>query len=416
MNPPSNGLRVLFSGRMAATLSMGFASGLPLLLTFSLLQVWMREEGVDLGAIGLVTLLGLPYTLKFLWGPLLDRYRISRLGRRRGWMLATQIVLIGAIGAMGFGEPATRLPLLVGAALLVALASAIQDSVIDAYRREHLPEHELGLGSSYYVYGYRTGMLLASGGGLVLAGQISFAWAYWCMAAAMTVGVVTTMVVPEPAMSEGRPQSLREAVIEPFREFFTRDGAWVILLFVLLYKVGDSLASAMTAPFYVDLGFTPTEIGVAVKLFGFWATLGGALLGGLVLLRVGFVPALWGFGLLQMASTAGFAVLAQLGHNVPALAAVVAFENLSAGMGTAAFMAFMASMANRRFTATQYALLTSAMGVPRVLLSAPTGFLAESTGWPLYFLGCTLIAIPGLWLLRALPPETGKSAGALRNP
>ena len=298
------------------------------------------------------------------------------------------------------------------AALLVTFFSASQDIVIDAYRREALVDRELGLGASLYVNGYRIGMLLASGGGLILADFLPFPQVYQIMAAVMLIGIGTTVFAPEPVAAQGLPATLKEAVIHPFVDYFKRHHAWLILLFILLFKVGDTMASHMTIPFYLDIGFSKSEIGTVVKLFGFWATLAGGLLGGIVMLRIGIYRSLWGFGILQAVSTAGFALLALTGYSLPVLAAVIAFENLSGGMGTAAFVAFMASLTNRRFTATQYALLTSLMGIPRVIVAAPTGYMAEGLGWTGFFVLCTLIAVPGLLLLTRFKGwlvETGRA-------
>ncbi|MCF6282841.1 MAG: AmpG family muropeptide MFS transporter [Candidatus Polarisedimenticolaceae bacterium] len=392
-------IKTVFSGRMLITLLMGFSSGLPLLLTMSVLQAWMKLEGVDLKTIGLFALVGLPYTLKFLWAPLLDRYSPSLLGRRRGWLLLAQIGLMLSIVLLAFTSPAVS-PLSVAfAALLLTFFSASQDIVIDAYRRESLSDEELGFGSSLYVNGYRVGMLLASGGGLILADFISFTQVYLLMAGFMLIGVATTLFAPEPEAVAGKPQTLREAVIDPFVEYFSRRDALLILLFILLYKVGDTMASHMSIPFYLDIGFSTSEIGSVVKLFGFWATILGGLLGGLLIIRIGIYRALWFFGILQGLSTAGFALLAMVGYSLIGLTGVIAFENLTAGMGTAAFVAFMASLTNRRFTATQYALLSSFMGIPRVFVAAPTGFMVEAIGWVNFFIFCSLIAIPGLMLL-----------------
>lgn len=392
-------LRAILSGRMLVAALMGFASGLPLLLTGSVLQAWMKEEGVDLGTIGLFALVGLPYTLKFLWAPLMDRYTPRLLGRRRGWLLVSQLALIAALVLLAGSQPAVS-PLGVAiAALLVTFFSASQDIVIDAYRREALADDEQGLGASLYVNGYRVGMLLASGGGLILADHLPFATVYLLMAGFMLAGVATTLFAPEPEVAEGQPRTLAEAVFQPFAEYFQRRDALLILLFILLYKIGDTMASHMTTPFYLDIGFTKTEIGTVVKLFGFWATILGGLVGGVLILRIGIHRALWIFGILQGLSTAGFAALALTGSWLPALAAVIAFENLSGGMGTAAYVAFMASLTNKRFTATQYALLSSLMGVPRVIAAAPTGYMADAMGWIPFFLFCTLIAVPGLMLL-----------------
>ena len=389
---------------MAAALLMGFACGLPLLLTLSVLQAWMKEEGVDLTVIGLMTLVGLPYTVKFLWAPILDRFTLPFLGRRRGWLLVAQLSLTAAIVGLGATDPGTNPAMVAFMAFLVTFFSASQDIVVDAYRREDLPDAELGLGSSLYVNGYRVGMLLASGGGLILADHMPFSMVYYIMAACMLPGVITTLLTPEPDTPSGTPQSMKEAVVNPLVEYFQRRGALWILAFVLFYKIGDTMASAMTTPFYLDIGFTKTQIGTVVKLFGFWATIAGGLLGGIAMLRLGINRSLWIFGFLQAVSTAGFAVLARIGPNVGALSAVIAFENLSSGMGTAAYVAFMASITNKRFTATQYALLTSLMGIPRVVASAPTGFLAKHMGWEAFFIFCTLMAIPGMLLLLKFAP------------
>jgi PAT family beta-lactamase induction signal transducer AmpG len=393
--------RAVFSARMLIAALMGFACGLPLLLTGSVLQAWLRDGGIDLTRIGLFALVGLPYTLKFLWSPWFDRFAVSGLGRRRGWLLAMQGALVAALFALSFSDPAPDRLLSVSiAALLVAFFSASQDIVVDAYRRESLTDLELGLGSAMYVNGYRIGMLLAGGGGLILADFLSFPQTYRLLAFAMAACMLVTLAAREPALPEGRPRTLFEAVVLPFRDYFTRDGAWLALAFILLYKLGDTLAAAMTTPFYLDLGYSKSEIGAVVKLFGFWATLAGATLGGVWILRIGMRRALWLFGIGQMVSTLGFAVLSLLPPSLPALATVVAVENLTGGLGTAAFVGFMGALTDRRFTATQYALLSSLMGVPRVLAAAPTGWLAQTLGWSNFFLGCALIALPGLALLR----------------
>ena len=403
-------LRVLASRRMLVALVMGFASGLPLLLTISVLQAWMKEEGVDLTVIGLMALVGLPYTLKFLWAPVLDRYTIPLFGRRRGWLLLAQTALVLAIIGLSTTNPAQSPWLVALAAFWVTFFSASQDIVIDAYRREDLADEELGLGSSLYINGYRTGMLLASGGGLIMADHIPFSMVYLIMAACLLPGILTTLLTPEPKTPKGTPQTLQEAIVQPFVEYFSRPEAIWILAFILFYKIGDSMASTMTTPFYLDIAFSKTEIGSIVKFFGFSATIAGSLAGGLIMLKIGIYRSLWIFGVLQAISTAGFALLAQIGHSVPALAVVIAFENLSSGMGTAAYAAFMASITNQKFTATQYALLTSLMGVPRVVASAGSGFMAKTMGWEGYFIFCTLIAIPGLLMLlrirRSQAPRT----------
>ncbi len=399
---------------MLVAFLMGFSGGLPLLLTWGVLQAWMTEKGVDLTWIGMISLVQIPYTWKFLWAPLLDRFVPPFLGRRRGWLLIAQIALMFAIVGLGYSDPVQNTGLMIVAAVLVAFFSATQDIVIDAYRREDLPDEELGLGSSMYVYGYRLGMLLASGGGLIMADHISFSQVYFLMSLCMLPGIITTLLTPEPEMVSGAPRTMKEALVNPFVDYFNRNGALWILVFILLYKIGDTMASGITMPFYLETGFTKTEIGTVVKFFGTAATLAGAFLGGLLLLKLGINRGLWIFGILQALSTAGFAILARIGYNIAILSGVIAFENLSSGMGTAAFVAFMASITNKKFTATQYALLTGIMGLSRQLASSATGFMAKNMGWQSFFIFCTLIAIPGMLLLLKVAPWNSQAAGEVR--
>ena len=399
---------------MLVAFLMGFSGGLPLLLTWGVLQAWMTEKGVDLTWIGMISLVQIPYTWKFLWAPLLDRFIPPFLGRRRGWLLMAQIALMLAIVGLGYSDPVKNTWLMIVAAVLVAFFSATQDIVIDAYRREDLPDEELGLGSSMYVYGYRLGMLLASGGGLIMADHMSFSQVYFIMSLCMLPGIITTLLTPEPEMVSGAPQTMKEAVVHPFVDYFKRNGALWILVFILLYKIGDTMASGITMPFYLETGFTKTEIGTIVKFFGTAATLIGAFLGGLLLLKLGINRGLWIFGILQALSTAGFAILAKIGYNIAMLSGVIAFENLSSGMGTAAFVAFMASITNKKFTATQYALLTGIMGLSRQLASSVTGFMAKIMGWESFFILCTLIAIPGMLMLLKIAPWNSRAAGEVK--
>jgi len=406
-------LKVICSGRMLVAFIMGYACGLPLLLTVTVLQAWMKEEGVNLVFIGMMSLVGLPYTLKFLWAPILDRFRLPLLGRRRGWLLAAQVALIFLISVLGFTNPGKNPWMMAWIAFGVTFFSATQDTVVDAYRREDLPDEELGLGSSLYVNGYRVGMLLASGGGLILADHISFSRVYLIMAACMIPAVLTTLLAAEPDSLSGVPKTIKEAVVEPLTEYFSRYDALWILAFILLYKIGDTMAGAMTIPFYLDIGFSKTQIGAIVKLFGFWATIAGSLIGGIFMIRLGINRSLWVFGFFQAVSTVCFAVLAHVGYSISLLSAVIAFENLSSGMGTAAYAAFMASITNKKFTATQYALLSSLMGIPRVVLSSPTGLIVQFAGWECFFIICTLIAIPGMVLLPKIAPWSLKNPDLL---
>ncbi len=377
-------------------LLMGFASGLPLLLTSRTLQAWMTDENVSLTTIGFFSLAGLPYTLKFLWAPIFDRFTLPFLGRRRGWIFICQLGLAVSLAALALSQPKQDLWFVAFISIVISFFSASQDSVVDAYRRETLADNELGIGSSYYVYGYRAAMWISGGLALMLADRLSWTTVYLLMAACMAVTMVTTWMADEPKLSAKTPKTLGEAVIAPLKEFFGRREAWLILAFILLYKVGDTMAGAIATPFYLKIGFSKTEVGVIVKTFGFFSSLGGLFIGGLLILKMGIERSLIFFGILQALSTAGYAMLAIVGSSVLALTWVIAFEDLTGGMGTAAFTAYMAAQTDKRFTATQYALLTSLMGVPRVVLSSFSGWMAESMGWVPFFTFCTLIAAPGL--------------------
>jgi MFS transporter, PAT family, beta-lactamase induction signal transducer AmpG len=391
----------IFSRRMMVALGMGITSGLPLLLTGSTLQAWLREKGADLSTVGAISLIGLPYTLKFLWSPLFDRFRLPFLGRRRGWLIITQLLAALAIFGMGQigGNAELSLTAMFGAAVILAFFSASQDIVVDAYRRESLADEELGLGSSLYISGYRIALLISGAGSLALAEYMSWQNVFAVMAAIMASAALLTLWSEEPPEPESTPHSFREAVVDPFVDFFRRNGAWLFLAFIFLYKVGDQMASNMSMPLYIDHGYSKLEIGAIAKGVGFWATILGGLIGGVLIIRLGTVRALLVFGVLQMVSTAGFTWLNMVEKNNYVLAAVIGFENLTGGMGTAAYAAFMASLTNRRYTATQYALLSSFMGIPRVIAAAPTGWLAEKMGYSSFFMFCTLIAIPGLLMV-----------------
>jgi len=399
-----NSLHIIFSRRMLVAFIMGFSCGLPLLLTMGVLQAWMKDEGVDLTLIGLINLVQIPYTWKFLWAPVMDRYTLPFLGRRRGWLLIAQLALIGSIIGLGFSNPANHFWMMVIMAMLVAFFSATQDIIVDAYRREDLSDRELGLGSSLYISGYRLGQMLAAGGGLIMADHIPWSMVYLVMAMFMLIGVIVTIIAPEPIISTETPGTIKDAVIEPFVEYFKRRDALWMLAFILLYKIGDNMVSGITIPFFLEIGFTKTQIGAVVKIFGMWAIVLGALVGGTIMIRLGINRSLWVFGFLQAISSACFAILAQIGPSIPALSAVIAFENISMGMGSAAQLAFMASITDKKFTATQYALLSSLAAIPRVIASAPTGYIAKHIGWETFFIMCALIAIPGMLLLLKFAP------------
>ncbi len=393
---------------MIVVFILGFSSGLPLLLTGGTLAAWMTDANVDISTIGYFSLVGLPYTLKFLWAPLLDRYSIKSVGRRRTWILISQAALIASLCLMGTFDPAENIMMLAVLALAVAFFSATQDIVIDAYRREVLSDIELGLGSSFYVAGYRVAMWIAGGAALIMTAYVSWPTVYLTMGALVGLCALVAIFAPEPKVVS-TPKKLSEAVIEPFKDFFKRDGAWLILLFILLYKVGDSMASSMTMPLYkTGVGFTNEQIGVIVKTMGLWAVILGGFIGGITILKIGINKALWIFAFFQAVSTAGFAMLMHTGPSEVALGIVISFENITGGMGTSAFVAYMASLTNKKFTATQYALLTSLMGVPRVIFGAFTGDLVKTMGFEYYFYFCTIIAVPGILLLAKVAPWKAK--------
>jgi len=403
--------RVYTDRRVIAILFLGFSSGMPLLLTFSTLSIWLAEDGISKSTIGLFALVGMPYSLKFIWAPLIDRLHLPiltrRLGRRRGWAILTQLALIVGIIGLGTNDPNKGAWAMAAWAMFVTFASASQDVVIDAYRVEILEERQYGAGAAMIVAGYRIGMLASGAGALFLADAFSWFWVYVAMAALMVVGMATVLLNPEPDLGDDAPapgganpvQWVRQAVFEPFAEFLHRGGWLPILLFVVFYKFGDSLAGIMAGPFYVEIGFSKSEIASVSKIFGLGATLLGGFLGGLLVVRRGIMESLLWCGLLQMFSNLMFAVQAMVGHDISMLAVTIAVENVAGGMGTAAFVAYLSSLCNIAYTATQYALLSSLMALARTALSAPGGALADSTSWVSFFLITTIAALPGLALL-----------------
>ncbi len=394
--------------RMLLCVLHGFSSGLPLYLLFQMVPAWLRSEQVDLATIGLFALVGIPYTWKFLWSPLLDRYIPLPMGRRRSWLLLAQLALFAGIGLTGHFSPQQSLGSIVVLVTLVAFFSATQDIVIDAYRRELLPDDELGLGTALYTNAYRLSSLVPGSLGLILADHLPWSSVFWVVAAFMGVGLFTTLWMPEMVEDDQRPRSLREAVVAPFREFVQRDGGWRqalwILAFMVLYKLGDSMATALSTPFYLDLGFSLTEIGATAKLAALWASTAGTLIGGALMLRLRIAQALWLFGLVQIASIPGFAILSMVGPDPWLLFAVVSFEYLGVGLGTVALTAFLAGQTSRLFTATQFALFTSLAALPRTFANATTGFIVEKIGYTDFFWLCTILAIPGLLLLPKVAP------------
>ena len=414
--PRESWREALFNRRMLICVFTGFSSGLPLYLLINLLPAWLRSEGVDLKTIGFFALIQLPYTWKFLWSPLLDRYALPLFGRRRGWMLVTQVVLLASIPLFGALHPNADIVAIVVLATLVAFFSASQDIVLDAYRREILPDPELGLGTSIHVNAYRISSLVPGALALILADRAPWSAVYAVTALFMLPGIAMTLFVNEPTLVRGRPRTLREAVVEPFREFVTRNGAGAaltVLAFIFLYKLGDSMATALATPFYLDIGFSKTEIGVVAKNAGLWASVVGGLLGGLWMVKIGINRALWLCGAVQVVSILGYAWLAYVDRpDLLLLAGVIGVEALGVGLGTAAFTAFIARTTDPRYTATQYALFTSLAAVPRTVINASTGVLVEHTGWLDFYLLCTLLALPGMALLLRVAPWREETGGA----
>ena len=397
--------------RMLICVFLGFTSGLPLFTLIYLVQAWLRKEGVNLKEIGLFALIQFPYTWKFIWAPLMDRY-VPRLpgwrpGRRRGWMIVTQVLVAIAIGALGFVSPKDEIWTVAALTALVALFGASQDIAIDAYRRELLADTEQGLGNAVFVNAYKIAALVPGSLGLILADHLPWATVFLVTAAFMLPGMVLTFVVAEPEIHGTPPKNLRDAIVQPFSEFIARDGwraALLILGFIFLYKLGDTMATTLSTSFFLDIGFNMTQIGVLAKTVAFWASLAGGIVGGVWLVKIGIGRGLWIFGALQIVSTLGFAWLAKIGPSPVALAALYGFETFATGLTTAAFVAYIASTTDPRYTATQFALFTSLASVPRTLASASSGFLVARTGWFEYFIVCAALAIPGMLMLPKIAP------------
>jgi PAT family beta-lactamase induction signal transducer AmpG len=390
--------QIFVSRRMFVMLLLGFSAGIPYALTAGTLQAWLATADVDVKTIGLFALVGIPSTWKFVWAPLMDRYFPKFLGRRRGWMLVTQIALAATIAGMALSDPAMNIQGIAIMAVLVAFFASSQDIVVDAYRTEVLKPDEYGAGSGVYIMGYRLAMLVSGGLALMLADVYSFKTVYLFMAATIIIGVIGTLVGPEPVT--GRPpRTLAEAVVEPLREFFGRRGSFEIVLFILFYKLDTNLATALMTKFFIDLKFELTEIGAITKMFGMVATIVGTLAGGALIPRLGLKKALVIFGVFQGLTTMLFYMMTKIGPSRAGLIVTIAGENLASGMGTAAYAAFLMSLCNHRYTAMQYALLTSLMAIPNKILAAPSGYLKAAVGWENYYIIATLAAIPGLLML-----------------
>ncbi|WP_332835038.1 AmpG family muropeptide MFS transporter [Thauera phenolivorans] len=412
-------LAVLLNRRMLICIFTGFASGLPLYLLLNLVPAWLKTEGLSLKAIGAFALIQFPYTWKFLWAPLLDRYGILPwLGRRRSWMFVSQLGLLASIAWLGQLSPTENLPMVVALTAMLAFLSATQDVALDAFRREILPDAELGLGNAIHVNAYRIAGLVPGSLSLILADHLPWSQVFVITAAFMIPGLAMTLLSKEPLAATGTPRTLRAAVVEPFQEFFGRHGvrsALLVLAFLFFYKLGDSLCTALATPFYLDMGYSKTEIGVIAKNAGLWPMVIGGILGGIWMVKLGINRALWIFGVVQFVTILGFVWMAWLGPaesdagRLAVLAIVIAGEAVGAGLGTTAFVAFMARTTHPAYTATQLALFTSLMAVPRTFINATAGWLVEALGWYSFFWLCFALAIPGMLLLLKVAPWNGEA-------
>lgn len=420
MKQGSFDLAGLMNRRILVMLPLGFASGLPLALTSGTLQAWLTVEGVDLKTIGIFTMVGLPYTLKFLWAPVMDRVVPPWLGRRRGWMVVTQLCVALGLGLMALTNPTVHPGWMAAYAVLVAFLAASLDIVFDAYRTDTLLPHERGLGAAVWVNGYRIALLASGAGALALADHVGWQMTYLAMAAIMVAGVVVVLASPDPTLVAAAPKSLREAVGAPLVEFFARPAALGFLAVIVLYKLGDAFASALQTAFLIgELGFSATEVGAA-KGLGIFATLLGAFVGGLLMTRSGLLRSLLIFGVLQAVSNLGFVVLSEVGKSSNMLTAAVVIENVTGGMGTAAFVALVMSLCDPRYTATQFALLSSLEALGRVFAGRPSADIVALVGWTQFFILTVVIALPGLWAVwrirRSIEPEpqNGTHVSALK--
>jgi PAT family beta-lactamase induction signal transducer AmpG len=398
--------RDLLTKKMLICIFTGFTSGLPLFILISLLPAWLSTSGMDLKTIGLFALIQFPFTWKFIWAPLFDRFSFG-MGRRRGWLIIFQLLLLTTICSFGFIDPRSQLTIIAIISTVIAFFSASQDIVIDAYRRELLSDHELGIGNAIHVNAYKISSLIPGSLALILADSFDWEFVFIITGLFMLPGIFMTLLIKEPILKYGTPKTIKEAVIEPFKEFKNRKGikgAFLILLFIFLYKIGDSMATALATPFYLDLGFSMTEIGVIAKNAGLWPGIIGGLAGGIWMIKLGINRALWVFGFMQMFATLSFAWLALSGDSNIILAITVGLEFFAAGLGTTAFIAYIAKTTHPKYTATQFALFTGLASVPRTFTNASTGYLVEFFGWYHFFIFCFLIAIPGMLLLFKIAP------------
>jgi MFS transporter, PAT family, beta-lactamase induction signal transducer AmpG len=393
-------LRMCWNRRIGITLLLGFSSGLPLSLSGSTLQAWLATLHVDISTIGLFSLVGLPYSLKFIWAPLMDRYVPPFLGRRRGWILLTQFFLAVLLVVMAFTDPLAQIWRMGILAFALAFASASQDIVYNAYFTDILRPAERGLGAAVQAGGYRLAMIVSGALVLILSDRIGWRNSYLLMALLMLVAMIPTSLGPEPEKQVVPPRTLGEAVLIPLSELVMRRGAVWLLMLVVLYKFGDWFSGQLTNAFLIEgLHFTAGDVGVVNKGFGIAATIVGVFLGGLLMTRLSLFRALFYFGILQAGSILAFLALSVIGHSYLGMVVAVGVENLAWGMGTAAFIAYLMALCDHRYTAFQFALLSTLDSISRVFLGPPAGYLAQHSGWSAVFAASALLALPGLILL-----------------
>lgn len=397
---------------IAICIVTGFCSGLPLFVLVNLVQAWLSKSGLSLKALGLFSLVMFPYTWKFIWAPFMDRFAIGLLGRRRGWMLLTQIALLVSMASVGMLNPVDSPFSVASICFIIAFLSASQDIVLDAFRRELLPDVEQGLGSAVFVNAYKISGMVPGALALVLADHLPWTTVFFITSLFMIPGIICTIFVKEPVNLASAPQTIRSAIIDPFVEFISRSGykqAIIVLAFILAYKLGDSMATALATKFYLDLGFTMTQVGLVAKSTGLWASIIGGILGGVWMLKIGINKGLWVFGAAQAFAILGFYVISIIPPTTSALAVVIGLEAFTVGLGTTALVAFIARTTEPKFAATQFALFTSLAAVPRTMINAFTGFIVEQLGWSNFYLLCFALALPGMLLLVKVAPWSVES-------
>ena len=420
MNDSQNSLlKTIFTTKMLICIFTGFASGLPFYLLLQLLPAWLESESINIKTIGIFSLTQIPYILKFIWSPFMDGFSLFNLGRRRGWMLGSQIVLIFSIAILGFFSPSLNIWLIATICFIIALFSATQDIALDAFRRELLLDKELGLGNSIHTNAYRIAGLVPGSLSLILSNILPWNSVFIITALFMLPAIIMTLLVKEPISQTSKKHDFEDVIIKPFSEFITRNGpktAILILTFIFLYKLGDSMATSLATPFYLQMGYSRPDIGWIAKNASLWPSVFGALMGGILMIKIGINRALWSFGVVQVISILGFIWLSIEGpfttigiFQKTLLAIVIGIESLGVGLGSAAFVAFIAKTTNPLYTATQFALFTSIASVPRTLINASTGFMVEHLGWTNFFWLCFILAFPGMLLLLKVAPWNSQS-------